>query len=275
MVIQETMTLSNGVKIPLLGFGTWQIKEGEEAYTSTLAALAAGYRHIDTAAAYQNEPSVGRAIKDSGIPRSEIFITTKLQSHLKDYEQTFIEFEASRQRLGVDYLDLYLIHAPWPWSEWRTNPDYSEGNIAAWKAMEKLYQQKKIRAIGVSNFEISHLEKILPRIDILPHVNQIPLWIGRPQVALREYCQHKGIAIEAYSPLATGRIFKLERLHALAEKYGKTPAQIAIRFTLELGAITLPKSTHPNRIRENGMLDFKLERKDVEALLSLENLDYR
>ncbi len=275
MVFKQTKTLSNGVIIPLLGFGTWQIKDGEDAYSSTLAALTAGYRHIDTAAAYRNESSVGRAIKDSGIPRNQIFITTKLESHLKDYKQTFIEFEQSSIRLGVDYIDLYLIHAPWPWSEWRTNPDYTQGNIAAWKAMEELYRAKKIRAIGVSNFEIEHLERLFKGIDILPHVNQIPLWIGRPQKQLRSYCEGKKIAIEAYSPLATGRIFKLELLNELAKKYGKTAAQIAIRFTVELGAITLPKSTHPERIRENGMLDFKLEKIDLEKLLALENLDYR
>jgi diketogulonate reductase-like aldo/keto reductase len=275
MVFKQTKTLSNGVIIPLLGFGTWQIKEGEDAYSSTLAALTAGYRHIDTAAAYRNETSVGRAIKDSGIPRNQIFITTKLESHLKDYKQTFVEFEQSRLRLGVDYIDLYLIHAPWPWSEWRTNPDYAQGNIAAWKAMEELYRAKKIRSIGVSNFEIEHLERLFKGIDILPHVNQIPLWIGRPQKSLRAYCEEKKIALEAYSPLATGRIFKLELLNDLAKKYGKTPAQIAIRFTVELGAITLPKSTHPERIRENGMLDFKLDKVDMQNLLALENLDYR
>lgn len=275
MVLNATKTLSNGVVIPVLGFGTWQIKEGEDAYASTLTALTAGYRHIDTAAAYGNESSVGRAIKDSGIRREEIFITTKLQSHLKDYKQTFIEFEQSRQRLGVDYIDLYLIHAPWPWSEWRTNPDYSQGNIAAWKAMEELYRAKKIRSIGVSNFEIEHLERLFKGIEILPHVNQIPLWIGRPQIELRAYCESKQIAIEAYSPLATGRIFKLELLHTLAKKYGKTPAQIAIRFTVDLGAITLPKSTHPERIRENGLLDFKLDHDDMKTLLALSNLDYR
>ena len=275
MILKDNLKLRNGVLVPVLGFGTWQIKDGEEAYTSTLAALAAGYRHIDTAAAYRNERSIGRAIKDSGIPRAQLFITTKLESHLKDYKQTFIEFEQSRQRLGLDYIDLYLIHAPWPWSEWQTNPDYSKGNIAAWKAMEELYEAKKVRSIGVSNFEISHLEKLFQGIHLLPHVNQIPLWIGRPQKALRAFCQEKEIAIEAYSPLATGRIFKLELLQTLAKKYKRTPAQIAIRFTVELGAITLPKSTNPSRIIENGELNFKLERDDLLALLELENLHYR
>ena len=275
MILKDNLKLRNGVMIPVLGFGTWQIKDGEDAYTSTLAALAAGYRHIDTAAAYRNESSIGRAIKDSGISRDQLFITTKLESHLKDYKQTFVEFEQSRLRLGVDYIDLYLIHAPWPWSEWQTNPDYSQGNIAAWKAMEELYEAKKVRSIGVSNFEISHLEKLFQGINLLPHVNQIPLWIGRPQKALRAFCQEKEIAIEAYSPLATGRIFKLELLQTLAKKYKRTPAQIAIRFTVDLGAITLPKSIQPTRIIENGDLDFKLDRDDLHALLELENLDYR
>ena len=275
MIFSKTLTLSNGVIVPLLGLGTWQIPEGDQAYQATLQALKLGYRHIDTAAAYGNEVSVGKAIKDSGIPRQQIFITTKLQSHIKDFEQTKVEFEASRQRLGVDYIDLYLIHAPWPWSEWRTNPDYSQGNIAAWKAMEMFYQEKKVRAIGVSNFEVNHLEKLFAGINVKPHANQIPLWIGRPQKGLREFCQQHHIAIEAYSPLATGRIFKLPLLETLAKKYNKTAAQIAIRFTVELGAITLPKSTHPQRIEENGLLDFSLHADDMQALLALEGLDYR
>ena len=275
MIYKKTLTLSNGVIVPIVGFGTWQIKPGEEAYQSTLTALKLGYRHIDTAAAYRNEASVGQAIKDFGLPREEVFITTKLESHIKDYDQALLEFEQSRQRLGVDYIDLYLIHAPWPWSEWQTNPDYSKGNIAAWKAMEKLYNEKKIRSIGVSNFEIEHLEKLLKETTIVPHANQIPLWIGRPQKALRSFCESKSIAIEAYSPLATGRIFKLPLLQELANKYGKTMAQIAIQFTVQLNAITLPKSITPSRIEENGALDFVIEEKDMNAMLALEGLHYR
>ncbi len=275
MIYKKTLTLSNGVIVPIVGFGTWQIKPGDEAYQSTLTALKLGYRHIDTAAAYRNEASVGQAIKDFGLPRDQVFITTKLESHIKDYDQALLEFEQSRQRLGVDYIDLYLIHAPWPWSEWQTNPDYSKGNIASWKAMEKLYNEKKIRSIGVSNFEIEHLEKLLKETTIVPHANQIPLWIGRPQKALRSFCESKGIAIEAYSPLATGRIFKLPLLQELATKYGKTMAQIAIRFTVQLNAITLPKSITPSRIEENGELDFVIEEKDMKAMLALEGLHYR
>lgn len=274
-MLKSTVVLSNKVAVPTLGFGTWQIKDGDDAYLSTLKALQLGYRHIDTAAAYGNEQSIGRAIKDSKIDRKSLFITSKLHSHLKDYDQTFIEFDATLKRLGLDYLDLYLIHAPWPWSEWMHNPDYSKGNIAAWKAMESLYSQKKIRSIGVSNFEIHHLEPLLAATSIVPHVNQIALWIGRPQVSLRAFCQAKGIAIEAYSPLATGRIFKLPILNELAAKYKKTPAQIAIRFTVQLDAITLPKSTNPSRIQENGEIDFVLSEQDMQLLLSVPESHYR
>jgi diketogulonate reductase-like aldo/keto reductase len=275
MVLKDTLTLNNGVRVPLLGFGTWQIKPGDDAYKATLQALKLGYRHIDTAAAYRNESSVGQAIKDFGLPRDRVFITTKLESHIKDYDQTLLEFEQSRQRLDVDYIDLYLIHAPWPWSEWQTNPDYAAGNIAAWKAMEKLYNEKKIRSIGVSNFEISHLEKLFKGIQITPHVNQIPLWVGRPQHDLRAFCSRHEIAIEAYSPLATGRIFKQPLLEQLAQKYQKTMAQIAIRFTVQLGAITLPKSTTPSRIQENGELSFVIDDEDMKALSALDGLFYR
>lgn len=275
MILKTTVVLSNHVAVPTLGFGTWQIKEGDDAYQSTSKALALGYRHIDTAAAYGNEKSIGQAIKDSNIDRKDLFITSKLHSHLKDYEQTFIEFNATLERLGLDYLDLYLIHAPWPWSEWMHNPDYSKGNIAAWKAMESLYAQKKIRSIGVSNFEINHLEPLLAATSIVPHVNQIPLWIGRPQLVLRAFCKEKGIAIESYSPLATGRIFKLPILNEFALKYKKTPAQIAIRFTVQLDAITLPKSTNPSRIEENGSLDFVISNEDMERLLNVPESHYR
>lgn len=274
-MLKDTLTFNNGVIIPVLGFGTWQIKPGEDAYNATLKALQLGYRHLDTAAAYRNEASVGQAIRDFGLPRDQVFITTKLESHIKNYDQALVEFELSRQRLGVDYIDLYLIHAPWPWSEWQTNPDYAEGNIAAWKAMEKLYLEKKIRSIGVSNFEIEHLERLFKGITIKPHANQIPLWVGRPQRALRAFCAQHDIAIEAYSPLATGRIFKQPLLEKLAQKYNRTMAQIAIRFTVQCGAVTLPKSTTPSRIQENGELDFVIDEHDMQSLLQLDGLFYR
>ena len=264
MILRDTYTMYHGIQIPKVGFGTWQIKEGEEAYQSTLFALKSGYRHIDTAAAYGNEKSVGQAIKDSGIPREEIFVTTKLQSHIKGYHSTFVECDRSLDKLGLKYLDLYLIHAPWPWAF--IGVDNTQGNIDSWKAMIELHKQGKIKSIGVSNFEIKDLKPIIEATQFVPHANQIPFWIGRPQAELRAYCNEQRILVEAYSPLATGRIFKLEILHSLAEKYKVTPAQIAIRYTLDMGTLPLPKSTNQNRIVENAQLDFTLSKDDLLVL---------
>lgn len=267
MILNENFILYHGINIPKVGFGTWQIEEGEEAYQSTLFALKAGYRHIDTAAAYGNEKSVGQAIKDSGIPREEIFVTTKLQSHIKGYYSTLVEFERSLDKLGLKYIDLYLIHAPWPWAF--IGVDNTQGNIDSWKAMIELHQQGKIKSIGVSNFEIKDLQAIIDATSFIPHVNQIPFWIGRPQTELRAFCATQHILVEAYSPLATGRIFKLDVLHTLAEKYKVTPAQIAIRYTLDMGTLPLPKSTNQNRIIENVQLDFTLTKDDLSLLSSI------
>jgi diketogulonate reductase-like aldo/keto reductase len=264
MVIKDFYTLNHGVKIPKIGFGTWQIKEGDEAYQSTLFALKSGYRHIDTAAAYGNEKSVGLAIKDSGIAREDLYVTTKLQSHIKGYYSTLVECERSLEKLGLKYLDLYLIHAPWPWAF--IGVDNTQGNIESWKAMIELHKQGKIKSIGVSNFEIKDLQPIVEATGFIPHVNQIPFWIGRPQTELRAYCDQHKILIEAYSPLATGRIFKLEILHSLAKKYNVTPAQLAIRYTLDMGTLPLPKSTNQARIIENIQLDFSISKVDLMML---------
>ncbi len=268
MIINETFTMRHGVTIPKIGFGTWQIKEGDEAYRSVRYALEVGYRHLDTAAAYQNEKSVGRAIKDSHLDRGDIYVTTKLYSHIKGYESTFTEFNKSLKKLGLDYLDLYLIHAPWPWSD--MGSDHTEGNIQAWRAMIELFKAGKVKSIGVSNFEIEHLDAIIKATGFVPHVNQTPFFVGRPQMALRSYCREHNILVEAYSPLITGRIFKLPIIHQLAEKYQVTPAQLAIRYTLEQGTLPLPKSTHEQWILENTKLDFQLDEADVKLLEAIE-----
>ncbi len=264
MILNEQFTLSNGVKIPKIGFGTWQIQEGEEAYHSTLTALKAGYRHIDTAAAYGNEKSVGKAIKDSGLKREDIFVTTKLPARYKGYDVTLKEAQQSLKKLGLDYLDLYLIHAPWPWDD--RGSDHTEGNIESWKAMIELHQAGKLRSIGVSNFEIKDIEALIQATGFVPHVNQIPFYVGRPQTELRRYCAEKNILVEAYSPLITGRIFKMKEVHELAQKYGVTVAQLAIRYTLEQNTLPLPKSTHEEWIIENTKVDFKIASEDVKKL---------
>ena len=215
MIKDEFYTLYNGVKIPKIGFGTWQTPDGDIAYNSTLEALKAGYRHIDTALVYGNEESIGRAIKDFGINREEIFITTKCPADIKTYEGAIKAFETSLNLLGLQYIDLYLIHAPWPWSNVGAN--YTEGNKLVWKALVDLYNEGKIKAIGVSNF---HKEDIIPLIEcsgIKPMVNQIRYFLGNTQPSITAYCMDNDILVEAYSPLATGKILNNDILIKIAK----------------------------------------------------------
>lgn len=264
MIIHETYTLSNGVKIPKIGLGTWQVKEGDEVYESCLAALRNGYRHIDTAEGYQNEEGVGRAVRDSGIPREEIFVTSKLESHIKTYEGAKKAFQETLEKLEFDYLDLFLIHAPWPWSEMGKNCD--EGNVQAWKAMEELYNEGLIRAIGVSNFEPKHLDNLLSNTDIVPHVNQIGYFIGLDQSETINYCNERNIFIEAYSPLGIGYVLSNPDIKKVADKYKKSPAQICIRYLLQKEVAPLPKSTKEHRIIENKNVDFEISEEDMAFL---------
>ncbi len=263
----DVYVLSNGVKIPVIGFGTWQIKDGDDAYNSTLSALKAGYRHIDTARAYGNEGSVGKAIKDSGIKREEIFITTKLPAEIKGYEQAKKYFNESIEKLGVDYLDLYLIHAPKPWDVYTDGMEYMPANIETWKAFEELYLEKKIRAIGVSNFYPNHLEALLKEAKIVPMVNQIqinPNYIPRDAIKM---CKEYGILLEAYSPFATGRIFNDERLLNIAKKYGVSLAKLCMKWSLQNGFLPLPKSTHEERILANlDVFDFEISDEDMKLI---------
>jgi len=262
--IQETYVLANGVKMPKVGFGTWQIPNGPEAYQSVSLALKHGYRHIDTAAAYRNEESVGQAIRDSKIPRSEVFVTTKLQSHIKTYDAALEAFEKSLQELKMDYVDLFIIHAPWPWSE--MGKDCSEGNVLAYKALEKIYKEGKAKAIGVSNFSVKDLQNILDHCEIVPHVNQISFFIGNNQAEVDAFCKKHNILIEAYSPLAIGYALSNEVIKDMAKKYDRTPAQICIRYCIEKGTAPLPKSTHESRIIENAQLEFEISNSDMAIL---------
>lgn len=264
MVLQKTYTLVNGVKVPKIGLGTWQISEGEDAYNSVMFALKAGYRHIDTAAAYGNEKSVGRAIKDFGIPREEIFVTTKLPAECKGYEIAHECFNKSLSDLGLEYIDMYLIHAPWPWDKW--GMDCTQGNIDSWKAMEEIYESGKVRAIGVSNFEPQHLQPILDNCKIKPMCNQINFHIGLRQEHIVEFCKPLNIQIMAYSPLATGGLVNDEYVGKLAEKYNATIPQICVRYCLQKGAIVIPKSTKEERIISNVQVEFEISDEDMEYL---------
>jgi len=263
-VLKESYILSNGVKIPKIGLGTWQVEEGDAAYNSVLMALKNGYRHIDTAEGYRNEESVGRAVRDSGIKREDIFVTSKLESHIKDYEGAKKAFEQTLEKLGFDYLDLFLIHAPWPWSD--MGKDCKEGNVEAYRAMEEFYNEGKIKAIGVSNFSPEDLENILRNNEIVPHVNQIGYFIGMDQKETIEYCEERNIFIEAYSPLGIGYLLSNEDIKTVAKKYDKSVAQVCIRYLLQKGTAPLPKSTHENRIIENSEVDFEISTEDMAFL---------
>jgi diketogulonate reductase-like aldo/keto reductase len=269
-VIRETFKLENGVEIPKLGFGTWQIPNGEVAYNSVAFALKSGYRHIDTAHGYQNEESVGQAIKDSGIDRREIFVTSKLRAEIKSYEGALQHFNETMDNLGLEYIDLYLIHAPWPWHE--MGKDCTKENIQVWKAMEEIYKSGRCRAIGVSNFNVNDLKAILETCTIKPMANQIRFYIGDTQEEITQFCQENGILVEGYSPLATGRILNNEKVAEIAKKYNKTLPQICIRYVLQRGVLPLPKSTTEKYILSNTDIDFEISDEDMNYLNSLKNI---
>jgi diketogulonate reductase-like aldo/keto reductase len=265
--LTDGFTLSNGVKIPCIGFGTWQTPDGEVAVSSVAAALKAGYRHIDTAAIYGNEESVGRAIKESGVPRGEIFLTTKLWNSEHGYETTLRAFEESARKLGTGYFDLYLIHWPNP-VKFRAN--WQEANAGTWRAFEELYKAGKVKAIGVSNFHERHIEPLLKTAVVAPQVNQIRLCPGCTQDAVAAYCRGKNILLEAYSPLGVGKIFEAPEMKVFADKYHRSVAQICIRWSLQRGYLPLPKSVTPARIAENArVFDFELSADDVEKIAGL------
>jgi len=261
---QKKYTLSNGVEIPKIGFGTWQVKNGEEAYQSVALALKNGYIHIDTALAYGNEESVGKAIKDAKIAREDIFVTTKLPAEIKTYEEAEKAFLTSIKNLDLDYIDLYLIHAPWPWSD--MGKDCKEGNVKIYKVLEKYYKLGKIKAIGVSNFSPDDLQNIIDNCEIVPQVNQIGYFIGMDQHETIEYCRAKSIFIEAYSPLGIGYLLANEDIKIVAEKYDVSSAQICLRYLLQKGVVALPKSTHEFRIIQNSELDFEILEDDMNFL---------
>ena len=269
MIKDEFYVLSNGVKIPKIAFGTWQVAPGDEAYNSVTMALKAGYTHIDTALAYENEESVGKAIKDSKIKRENLFITTKLPSHIKTYEGAKEAFYTSLKYLDCGYIDLYLIHAPWPWSN--VGQDCEKGNIEAWKAMIDLYNEGLIKAIGVSNFRPEHIKPLIEATGFVPHADQIRFFIGNTQDEVYNYCKENNILVEAYSPLATGKVLNDPEIVKIAEKYNVTPAKIAIRYCLEKGTLPLPKSTHEERIKANLEIDFKLKEEDIKILDKVHN----
>ncbi|UPK64351.1 aldo/keto reductase [Rhodococcus pyridinivorans] len=252
-----TVTLNNGVEIPQLGFGVFQIPE-DETTAAVSAALETGYRHIDTAAAYGNEAGVGRALADSGLSRDELFITTKVWNSDQGYDATLRAFDTSLAALGLDRLDLYLIHWPTP-----ARDLYAD----TWRALERLVEEGRLRAAGVSNFQPAHLQRLLDGSSLVPTINQIELHPGLQQSELRAFHAEHGIATEAWSPLAQGAVLNDEAITSIAERTGKSPAQVVLRWHLQLGNVVIPKSVTPSRIRENfEVFDFELTDEDMSTI---------
>ena len=262
--LTDTFTMANEVRIPKIGFGTWQIPDGQAAYDSVRAALDAGYRHIDTARAYGNEASVGRAVRDSGIARDELFITTKCPAEVKTAAGARDAFEHSSADLDLGPVDLYLIHAPWPWSD--MGSDHRDGNIEVWKVFEELYGDGRSRSIGVSNFDVDDLQSLLAATEVVPHANQIRWFIGNTQDATTAFCTEHRILVEGYSPLATGELLSNTDIAAVATRYGRSVAQVSLRYLLQRDVLPLPKSTTPSRIVENADVDFEISADDMQVL---------
>ncbi|MFJ2171248.1 aldo/keto reductase [Streptomyces griseofuscus] len=270
--LDETYTLSNGVEIPKLGLGTWFIDD-DKAAEAVRAAAGIGYRNIDTAQAYGNEHGVGDGIRTSGVARDELFVSTKLAAEIKDYDQAIAAIDGSLTTLGLDHVDLMLIHSPQPWDDFRGG-DYVQGNREAWRALEDAYRAGKIRAIGVSNFQQHDLENILEGARVVPHVNQLLVHAGNTPSDLLAYCQSKRILVEAYSPIAHGAILKNAEVQAMAQKYGVSVPQLCIRYTLQLGTVSLPKTANPEHMRSNAEVDFEISDADMNILRDLRGVDY-
>jgi len=260
MNLSSKLKLNNGVEVPYLGLGTFMLEEGEQAYNAVKWALEIGYRHIDTAMIYRNEVSVGKAIKDSGIPRKEIFVTTKLWNDDMRQDNQLNAIDESLKRLGLDYVDLYLIH-------WPVRGKYVE----SWKKMEEIYKSGKTRAVGISNFNIHHIEDIRAVSDLVPAVNQSECSPELTQVELADYCKQKGIQFEPWAPLGKGETLKRPEMIAMAKKYGRTPAQIALRWGLQRDFFNIPKAAGRAKIEENAKIfDFELSEADFKELFTLD-----
>lgn len=269
MILNENYKLSNGVEIPKLGLGTWMI-ENDAAAQAVVDAVKLGYRHIDTAQAYANESGVGEGIRACGVKREDLFITTKLAAEVKSYEEVVASIDQSLKTMGLDYIDMMIIHSPQPWMEFGEEDRFFEGNREAWKALEEAYKAGKLRAIGVSNFQKEDLDNILSACTVKPMVNQILAHISNTPKELIQYTQEKGILVEAYSPIAHGELLKNQKVVEMAEKYGVSVPQLSIRYDLQLGLLPLPKTANPDHMKNNAEVDFVISEDDMEFLKNVE-----
>ena len=272
-MFNETIQLSNGVSVPQLALGTWLIDD-DKVSTAVKSAIELGYRHIDTAQAYGNEHGVGEGVRLSGVARNHIFITSKVAAEHKDYRSAADGIDETLRKMGLDYLDMMIIHSPQPWMEVNQSENrYVEGNREAWRALEDAYKAGKLRAIGVSNFLKEDIESLWEAAEIKPMVNQVLCHISNTPLELIEYCQNKGIVMEAYSPVAHGEALRIPAIGEMAKKYGVTVPQLCIRYDIQLGMIVLPKTANPEHMKTNAKVDFVISGEDMEILKSVEKID--
>lgn len=272
-MLKETFMLNNGVKIPKLGLGTWFI-EDDKAADAVREAVKLGYRLIDTAQAYGNERGVGEGVRTCGVSREEIFVTSKVAAEHKTYEQAKAGIDETLQKMGLDYLDMMIIHSPQPWVEVNQSDNrYEEGNREAWRALEEAYEAGKLKAIGVSNFRTGDIESLVKTAKIKPMVNQILLHISNTPMELVEYCQKNDILVEAYSPIAHGVILNQPEIKKMADKYGVTVPQLCIRYTIQLGTVSLPKTANPKHMETNADVDFEISTEDMETLKKFKKIE--
>ena len=269
-ILEKTYILSNGVKIPKLGLGTWFINNGD-ASEAVRQAAKIGYRLVDTAQAYGNEAGVGEGIRTCGVPRDQMFVTSKIAAKAKSYDSAAKAVDDILGATGLDYLDLIIIHSPQPWKDWRKDKKrYVPENVEAWRALEGAYKAGKLRAIGVSNFLQDDLQNVLDNCSVRPMVNQVLCHISNTPARLIDFCRKEGVQIEAYAPVAHGRVLKNRKIAGVAQKYGATVAQLCIRYDIQLGLVALPKSGNPAHMAENAAVDFEISEADMQTLKNFE-----
>jgi diketogulonate reductase-like aldo/keto reductase len=274
MILEEKFSLSNGVTIPKLGLGTWFISN-EEVVQAVKDAAKIGYRHIDTAQAYQNEGGVGEGIRTCGVRREDMFVTSKIAAEVKSYKEAVASIDGSLKRLGLDHMDMMIIHSPKPWAKFKETDAYSEGNLETWRALEEAYKAGKLRAIGLSNFERADIDNILDSCSVKPMVNQILAHISNTPLELIKYLHEQNMLVEAYSPIGHGELLKNEELQAIAEKYNVSVAQLGIRYCLQLNLLPLPKTANAEHMKTNAAVDFVITEDDMRYLEGVQQIkDY-
>ncbi|MFC4801596.1 aldo/keto reductase [Neobacillus sp. GCM10023253] len=270
-MFNETYKLSNGVEIPKLGLGTWLLDDAQTAQ-AVRDAVSIGYRHIDTAQAYMNEAGVGEGIRSCGVAREELFITTKVAAEVKTYDAVTNSLDESLAKMGLDYVDLLIIHSPQPWKEFREENRYFEENKEVWKSLEDAYKKGKVKAIGLSNFLQDDVENLLASCEIKPMVNQVLAHVSNTPFELIDFCQKNDILVEAYSPIAHGAVLDNAEIKVIADKYGVSVAQLCLRYCLQLGLVVIPKTANPDHMRNNLVLDFAISDEDMETLKNVEHI---